>query len=245
MKILAHRGASAHAPENTLAAIRLAAEQKTAGVEIDVRLTRDGQHAVIHDTDTRRIAPGQPVYTVKRQSLANLQKLDVGSWKDKKFAGERIPAIKDALAALGPEQEIFIELKSRESIEIMKALDQVLSPPAKEGFPAARVVVMGFDESTVRAIKKKRKDWRVLLLLNHKPTTHLYGQLLSSIRAKFLDGIGQNRTWALTDEQYADLGDAGAILSVWTVNNPAEAAAWRERGFDYLTSDCPEKFTRD
>jgi len=244
LKILAHRGASTSAPENTLAAIRLAAELKTDGVEIDVRLTRDGQLAVIHDTDTRRVAPGQPVHAVKRQSLANLQKLDVGSWKDAKFANERIPAIKDVLAALGPEQEIFIELKSRESIEIMKVLDQSLSPPAKEGFPTARAVVMGFDESTVRAIKKKRKDWRVLLLLNHKPTTHLYGQILSSIRAKFLDGIGQNRTWTLTDEQYADLREAGAILSVWTVNNPAEAKAWQDRGFDYLTSDCPEKFIK-
>jgi glycerophosphoryl diester phosphodiesterase len=200
--------------------------------------------AVIHDTDTRRVAPGQPIYTVKRQSLANLQKLDVGSWKDVKFANERIPAIKDVLAALGPEQEIFIELKSRESIEIMKALDQSLSPPAKEGVPAARVVVMGFDESTVRAIKKKRKDWRVVLLLNHKPSTHLYGQIASSIRAKFLDGIGQNRTWTLTTAQYAEMRAAGAILSVWTVNNPAEAKVWEERGFNYLTSDCPEKFLK-
>jgi len=242
LKILAHRGASARAPENTLAAVRLAAELGADGVEVDVRLTRDGQLAVIHDTDTRRVAPNQPAYTVKRHRLVDLQTLDIGSWKDKKFAGEHIPAIKDILSALGPEQEIFIELKSRESVEIMKALDQALSPPATEGFPATRVVVMGFDESTVRTIKKKRPAWRVLLLLNHKPTTHLYGQILSSIRAKFLDGIGQNRTWALSVEQYAELRVAGAILSVWTVNNPAEAATWSNRGFGYLTSDSPEKF---
>jgi glycerophosphoryl diester phosphodiesterase len=242
LKILAHRGASVRAPENTLAAVRLAAELGADGVEVDVRLTRDGQLAVLHDTDTRRVAPDQPIYTVKRHRLADLQTLDVGSGKDQKFAGERIPAIKDVLNALGPEQEIFIELKSRESVEIMKVLDQALAPPAASGFPAARAVVMSFDEGVVRALKKKRPAWRGLLLLKHKPTTHVYGQILSAIRAKYFDGIGQNRTWAFSEEQYAELREAGAILSVWTVNDPAEAKVWRERGFAYLTSDCPEKF---
>lgn len=244
MKIIAHRGASAVAPENTLAAVRLAAQAAAHGVEIDVRLTRDGQLAVIHDTDTRRVAPGQPVNTVKRQRLADLQKLDVGSWKDPKFSAERIPALGEVLAALGPEQEIFIELKSREFEGIFPALEQLLSPPAANGFSAARAVVMSFEEKLIRKIKKKRPDWRTLLLLNHRPTTHVFGQIVSAIRAKYINGIGQNRTWAMSDDDYTELQDAGAILSVWTVNDLHELPAWQKRGFHYLTSDRPEVFLK-
>ena len=241
LKIIAHRGASARAPENTLAAVRLAVALGADGVEVDVRLTRDGQLAVIHDTDTSRVAPGQAICTVKRQRLAALQKLDVGSWKDAKFAGERVPALGEVLAALGPEQEIFIECKTREYDAILAALDQLITPGKADGFPATRAVVMSFDETLVRKFKKKRPDWRVLLLLNHRPTRHVFGKLLPAIRAKHLDGLGQNRTWALTDEEYAELREAGAILSVWTVDEPREVAAWQKRGFDYLTTNQPER----
>jgi len=240
MKIIAHRGASARAPENTLAAVRLAAELGADGVEVDVRLTRDNQLAVLHDTDTRRVAPDQPVYTAKRRKLRELQSLDVGSWKDPKFAGEHVPALGEVLAALGPAQEIFIEAKSREYDEILAKLDRLLTPQTPAGFPASRAVLMSFDGTLVRKFKKARPSWRVLLLLKHKPTRHLYGQLLPSIRAGFLDGIGQNHTWALTDAEYAELRAAGAILSVWTVDSPREAAAWEKRGFHYLTSNQPE-----
>jgi glycerophosphoryl diester phosphodiesterase len=240
MKIIAHRGASARAPENTLAAVRLAVELDADGVEVDVRVTRDGQLAVLHDTDTRRVAPGAPVHTVKRNYLRELQTLDIGSWMDPRFAGERIPALGDVLSVLAPEQEIFIEAKSREADAVLAGLSKVLAPSANPGFPAARVVIMSFETVLVRKIKKLRPSWRTLLLLNHKPTTHLFGQILSAIRAKQLDGIGQNRTWTLTPEQYASLLAAGAILSVWTVNNPVEAQAWRDRGFHYLTTDIPD-----
>lgn len=241
MKIIAHRGASARAPENTLAAVRLAAELGAAGVEVDVRVTRDGRLAVIHDTDTRRIAPNEPVHTVNRNHLADLQKLDVGSWKDKKFANERLPELGDVLGALGSDQEIFIEFKTREADAILKQLEKLLQPSAPTGFPAERTVIMGFDEVTIRKIKKIRPACRALLLLNKKPTTHVYGKILHTIRAKYLDGIGQNRTWAFPPEQYQELRDAGALLSVWTVDSPAEAKIWRDRGFDYLTSNVPDK----
>lgn len=241
MKIIAHRGASARAPENTLAAVRLAAELGADGVEVDVRLTRDCQLAVLHDTDTRRVAPNQAVFTAKRRRLSELQSLDVGSWKDPKFSRERVPALGEVLAALGPTQEIFIELKSREYDEILAKLDRLLTPQTPAGFPASRVALMSFDGTLVRKFKKARPSWRVLLLLNKKPTTHVFGKILSEVRAKYIDGIGQNRTWTLTKEEYDSLRTAEAILSVWTVDDPKEAARWRERGFNYLTSNHPEK----
>jgi glycerophosphoryl diester phosphodiesterase len=244
LKIIAHRGASARTPENTLAAVRVAAELGADGVEVDVRLTRDNQLAVLHDTDTRRVAPNQAVFTAKRRRLSELQSLDVGSWKDPKFSRERVPALGEVLAALGPQQEIFIELKSREYDEILAKLDRLLTPQTPAGFPAARVVLMSFDGNLMRKFKKARPSWRVLLLLNHKPAKQAFDRLVSSIRAKHINGIGQNRTWALAKDEYEALREAGAILSVWTVDDPRETEKWRGFGFDYLTSNVPEKMKR-
>ena len=237
MKIIAHRGASARAPENTLAAVRLALASGAAGIEVDVRLTRDRRLAVLHDADTCRVAPGQPRLRATSSTLAQLQTLDVGSWKDPQFSGERIPSFNDVLALIPPHREIFIELKSHEFRAILSALDKLLSPPASRGFPAANAVVMSFNHALARKIKNARPAWRVLLLFNRQPSARVVHKLLSEIRAKSLDGLGQNHAWILPDADYAALLAAGAILSVWTVNDPAEARLWRIRGFDYLTSD--------
>jgi glycerophosphoryl diester phosphodiesterase len=237
VKIISHRGASARAPENTLAAVRLALASGASGVEVDVRLTRDRRLVLLHDPDTRRVAPGRPRLRVASSTLAQLQALDVGSWKDPKFSGERIPALADVIALLGPTHEILLELKSPEFHAILSKLDKLLTPPAPRGLPAQRVVVMSFHGALVRKIKKARPSWRVLLLLNHQPSARAIRRLLSEIRAHSLDGLGQNHAWVLADLDYAAFRAAGAILSVWTVNDPAEARLWRIRGFDYLTSD--------
>src|SRR5687767_10257607 len=87
MQFIAHRGASHDAPENTLAAVRLAWAQHADAVEVDVHLTRDGRLAVIHDPDTQRTAGVARV--VAQSTLAELQLLDVGRWKASRFAGEK------------------------------------------------------------------------------------------------------------------------------------------------------------
>src|SRR5262245_44104514 len=85
--IVAHRGASHAAPENTLPAVRLAFEEGADFVEGDYWLTRDEQIVCLHDEDTRRTAPKQPNRRVQESTLAELRSLDVGAWKDGKFAG--------------------------------------------------------------------------------------------------------------------------------------------------------------
>jgi glycerophosphoryl diester phosphodiesterase len=241
VKIIAHRGASARAPENTLAAIRLALADGAAGVEVDVRLTRDGRLAVLHDADTRRTAPGQPRLHVARCTLAKLQSLEVGSWKAPQFSGERIPSLDEVLAVLPTGREIFIELKSRAYRRQLAALDALLNPPAARGFPAPRAVIMSFHGALVRKIKNARPHWRVLLLLHRQPSARTVRRLLAEFRAKSLDGLGQNHAWSLPEKDYSAFRAAGAILSVWTVNDPAEVRSWRARGFHYLTSDTLEK----
>src|SRR6266446_92874 len=95
MKIIAHRGASHDAPENTLAAVNLAWQQGADAVEIDVHLSSDGEIVVIHDDNTRKTAGLRK--KVSAQTLAELKALDVGRWKHSKWAGESIATFAEVL----------------------------------------------------------------------------------------------------------------------------------------------------
>src|SRR5512143_199880 len=98
--ILAHRGASRRAPENTMAAFRLAAELGADGVELDVQLSKDGEVVVMHDSRVDRTTDGHG--RIRDLPLAELRALDAGGWYAPEFAGERIPTLAEVLHELGP-----------------------------------------------------------------------------------------------------------------------------------------------
>jgi len=106
--IFAHRGASAHAPENTLAAFELAVEQGADGIELDVKLSADGQVVVIHDATLERTtgATGR----VKDMTLDDLQALDAGNFFSAKFTNEKIPTLEEVFEAVGEKTFINVEL---------------------------------------------------------------------------------------------------------------------------------------
>ncbi len=106
--IFAHRGSSAHAPENTLAAFELAVRQGADAIELDAKLTADGEVVVIHDPNTLRTTgvPG----LVRKMTLAQLQELDAGSFFDIAFKGEKIPTLTQVFEAVGKKTYINVEL---------------------------------------------------------------------------------------------------------------------------------------
>ena len=108
--IIAHRGESFDAPENTLASVNLAWERGAEAVEIDVRLSKDNHVIVIHDANTKRV--GKRNKSVKNTSLAQLKKLDVGSWKSEIYSGEQIPTLKEVLEIVPNNRKLIIEVKS-------------------------------------------------------------------------------------------------------------------------------------
>src|SRR5690348_9498353 len=93
--VIAHRGASGHAPENTFAAFRRAIELGAQFIETDLHLTRDAKFVAIHDSMLERTSNGRGA--VHEATLAELRKLDFGLWYDREFAGERIPTLEDIL----------------------------------------------------------------------------------------------------------------------------------------------------
>jgi glycerophosphoryl diester phosphodiesterase len=117
--IIAHRGESFDAPENTLAAINLAWERGAEAVEIDIQFSKDRELVVIHDTDTKRLAGIDK--KVVDQTLEELKKLDVGVWKDIQFKDERVPTISEVLDTIKNGKRLIIEMKSgSETIPVLK-----------------------------------------------------------------------------------------------------------------------------
>jgi glycerophosphoryl diester phosphodiesterase len=114
--LFAHRGLSSEAPENTMAAFRLAKEYGIPGVELDIHLTTDDKIVVAHDDTTGRTSPGNYL-TIAKSDWAQIKTLDVGAWKDPKYTGECIPLLSDLLEELGKDFYFDIEMKSRDNTD--------------------------------------------------------------------------------------------------------------------------------
>lgn len=120
---IAHRGASDKAPENTLVAFERALEQGADALECDVHLSADGEVIVIHDETVDRTTDGHG--PVAEMTVAELQRLDAGSWKDRRFAGQRIPTLSEVSELARGRAQLFIELKGA-SPELPARVVQVL-----------------------------------------------------------------------------------------------------------------------
>ena len=114
MKLIAHRGASGTYPENTRASFRAALQAGAGAVEFDVQRTKDGRLAVIHDTDLRRLAGRRA--KVGKLEFAELSSLDVGSWFDRRFRGERVPSLEETLDLFPDHLEVHLEIKQARPI---------------------------------------------------------------------------------------------------------------------------------
>jgi glycerophosphoryl diester phosphodiesterase len=236
VEIVAHRGASWDAPENTVAAIKLAWAQKADASEFDVYLSKDGEIVVIHDKDTKRTAGGVEKPVVE-QTLEELRKLDAGSWKGAKFAGEKIPTLAEMLATVPPGKRVFVEVKC--GPEIVPALaKQLKDSKLKPG----QTPVISFHAAVIAAMKKASPDVPAYWLVNLRRKDGKTPSAKSLIeRAKKLgaDGLDLSATDELTAAYAREVKDAGLKLYVYTVNDAAVARRMVEIGVDGITTDRP------
>jgi len=157
--IVAHRGASHDAPENTLASFVLAWEQGADAIEADFYLTSDGHVVCTHDSTTGKF--NSPAVAINDTPLAQLKTLDFGAWKHADFAGERIPTIAEVFATVPSGKQIYIELKEGRHIvaPVKAAIDA-------SGLAPEQIVIMSFKTETVSESK---------LLMPHIKALWLYG----------------------------------------------------------------------
>jgi glycerophosphoryl diester phosphodiesterase len=240
MEIIAHRGASHDAPENTLAAVRLAWAQHADAVEVDVHLTRDRRLAVIHDPDTQRTSGQRRV--VAASTLAELQQLDVGQWKDARFAGERIPVLEDVLALVPDGKRVFVEVKGGpEAVPALERCIAIAKHEQRVPLRAEQIAIITFDLRTAIAAKRALPAHEVCWLAEagaEAPHPSLT-KIAAVARDAGLDGIDVDAAWPITKDLVQQIRRERFKLYVWTVDDAPVAQRLVAAGVDALTTNRP------
>lgn len=236
--IIAHRGASRDAPENTLAAFRLAWEQGADGVEGDFRLTGDGEIVCLHDPTTGRTAGVD--LAVDQATLKELRTLDAGKWKGKQWSGEPIPTLRQVIAAVPPGKRLFIELKN--GPEILLPLAAILAEP---GLDPDRTVILAFDAEVVAEARQLLPHVKALWITDYQRDwrcggwSPAIGAILQTLERIGASGLASRAHRSIDAAFVRALRDAGKEFHVWTVNTPRSAARFAALGADSIITDRP------
>ncbi|MCC9644935.1 glycerophosphodiester phosphodiesterase [Rhodopirellula sp. JC740] len=242
--IVAHRGSSYSAPENTISAFNLAWEQGADAVEGDFYLSADGEIVCLHDKTTSRTAPGSPSLKVSDATLEQLRKLDVGSWKHERYAGEKIPTLTEVLATVPEGKGIFVEIKC--GPEILPALQEQL---AKSSLKPEQITIICFNEEVVRQAREMMPydanwltSYKKQLTGGYRPSQK---SVIESLKSTNASGFGtQVKPELLSSFMTQDFCDAiresGCGMHGWTINDPDVAKQLVDRGFLSITTDRPK-----
>ncbi len=225
--VIAHRGVSLEAPENTLAAFRRALEIGVDAVETDVHLSSDGEPVVLHESTLDRTTDGHGL--VKEHSFAALRRLDAGRWFDERFAGERIPTLEEALDVLRPVR-VIVEIKNG-PVYYEGIAARVADVVRRSGHKA--ITVSSFDHPVLREMRRLAPDME---------TAALYmGRLIDPLRLAREVGAGiLHPYWMwITPDLVRAAHAAGLQVETWTVDEPAHQAHVVSLGVDGIITNQP------
>jgi glycerophosphoryl diester phosphodiesterase len=228
--IIAHRGASGHAPENTMAAFRRAAELGARFIETDLQMTRDARFVAIHDSTVERTTNGRGA--VRELTLAQLAELDAGKWFDRSFFGERVPTLENILAfARESDIVLYLEIKYEAAWGLHHSLAAELSGKGD----AARAVILSFDPTTLDSIRE----------LDRTLMTGLLVEAAHPDSVKLALGVGARqfcpRADLVTPELIAEAHQADLQVVTWTANKPDQMRRLVNAGVDGVMTDFPDR----
>lgn len=226
--IIAHRGDSAKAPENTAAAIRSAIEARADLIEFDVRETSDGQLLLFHDKDLKRFTGAKTAF--EALGFEEARKLDVGTWFDPKrktFADERPPTLEEAIRfCLDGDTMPLIERKTGSAEAHVKIIRDLKAED--------RVIVQAFDWEFLRDLRRLAPDIVIGALGDKAPDA----RRLAELKALRPEWIGWNQKY-LDPTGIEKFHQLGAKVAVWTVNDLARLRQFAAWGVEGLITDRP------
>ncbi len=243
IRFISHRGESKDAPENTMAAFRLAIERKVAGFECDVYLTVDNEIVCIHDGTTKRTTDGN--WVVTNATLAQLRALDAGSKKGPQYKGERIPTLAETLSLARNGYEIYVEVKS--GTNILPRLKQVIAAEPKA--TPERVLFICFNTNVVKVLRRELPQYRTYWLTGFKrgedgmikPSA---ASVIATLKSTGANGVDAQASSMLDAAYVKAVRDAGYGFHVWTINDASWACACAAMGAETITTDCGAFITK-
>ncbi len=237
-RVIGHRGAAGHAPENTLASLQKAAELGVRWVEFDAKLTRDGTAVLFHDDTLERTTDGHG--KVAETALADLRELDAGTWFDGAFGGERVPTLVDAMATLARlGLGANVEIKSSPGREAETG--RVVAGVLKSSWPATLPppLIASFNAEALGAARDTAPEFPRALNVFRIPRG--WRKRAKALNYRAVHCLERN----LTARRVRALKDEGMAVRAFTVNDRTRAEALLRWGVDGVFSDYPERMPQD
>ncbi|MDM5297355.1 glycerophosphodiester phosphodiesterase family protein [Bacillus pumilus] len=237
MYIIAHRGSSSAAPENTIAAFDLAVQQGADYIELDVQLTMDQQVVVIHDETVDRTTDGSG--PVKGYTLHQLKKLDAGSWFDSRYTHERIPTLQEILERYSQRIGILIEIKHpKRQIGIEKEVVDIM----KRFSYSRHIMVQSFDDTALQRIKTYSPSLRTAYII--KPSVIKLAKRKLAAYSTFADCLNMkktmiNRYWINRIHSFR------MDVFIWTIKDQQTANRLKKYPIDGVVTDHPPYFHKE
>jgi glycerophosphoryl diester phosphodiesterase len=229
--IYAHRGASKYAPENTMAAFIKGVEMGAGGIELDVRLTKDGHVVIIHDDTVKRTSNGQG--NVRDMSLEQLKALDFGSWFSEEFKGEKILTLEEAMKFAAIHNLMLnVELKALHSIqrELVEKVEKIVM----ECEMVNQTIVSCFNHGYIKEMKAINPKVKTGMLY----TAAMIGTLDYAL---VLGASNIHPNYEFLDEYTArDCKKAGIGINVWTVDHEKDVKRMIELGVNGIITNTPD-----
>lgn len=236
--IIAHRGASKAAPENTLAAYTEAISQGATIAETDVHLTADGAVMVLHDKSLDRTTSGAGL--ISEHTLAQVRALDAGSWFDPSFSAERVPTLLELLKLVRDKMVLCIEIKA-----VPEGGGELIAGKIAEALDASggrdQAIIFSFYPRQIAASKAAMPSVPALFLAVPPAGSAPYGtEVLTMARSIGADMVGLHHlrtTAAFVDEVHA----AGFSVFVFTIDDPTNIDRAVQAGVDGIITNLPAK----
>ena len=226
--VIAHRGASADAPENTIAAFELALEQGADGIELDVHLSADEHPVVIHDFTLERTTDGAG--PVSEHTVRELKRLDAGGWRDHRFRGQRVQTLQEVLERFRDRARFWVELKGGSTL--YPGIEERVVSLLEIYDVADRALIQSFDHEAIARIRATSPEIRVGALVAQAP---LDAALLRPGAANAICPGAH----LLTENVLAEIRGADLECYVWTVNEPAQMDRLVGWGVSGIITDRP------
>ncbi len=229
--IIAHRGASAFAPENTIAAFQMASDLKADGIELDVKLSKDGKMVVIHDQTVDRTTNGHGL--IKNLLYEEISKLDAGVTFSNNYQGEKIPLLKNVFEQV---DKLLINIEITNYSSIRDGLAEDVCKLVKEMHMEERVVFSSFHPFNLMTTKRLLPEVPVALLA----LPHAGGILQRSFLFRWLSPQFIHPYFSDVSTKYINTQHMhNRKVNVWTVNNKHEIIRVHEAGCDGIITDNP------
>lgn len=234
-EVQAHRGASAVAPENTVAAFRAAREQGARWVELDVALLGDGTLVVIHDPSLDRTTSASG--SLATIGAADLHTIDAGSWFDPAFGGEALLTFEQALVALGElGLNVNVEIKQHAHHKSLAQLTEAVHADLQRRNEQTQVMISSFDAQALKAMKQLDPSYDVAMLWSELPAD--WETVLDAIPASAIHLHYRHLSFAVLDATRK----RDVLVRVWTCNAPEQLAPFWAEGLAGVITDNPTLF---